>query len=59
MNKFLIMYIIIHSPTVYSVSNFITLSYSLLKLALKKAAVLGLIKAAVNEYFVTLVIFMK
>ncbi len=50
--------IIIHSPTVYSVSNFITLSYSLLKLALKKAVVLGLIKA-MNEYFVTLVIFME
>ncbi len=58
MNTFLIMDIIIHSPTVYSVSNFITLSYSFLKLALKKAVVLGPIKA-VNEYFVTLVIFME
>ncbi len=47
--------IIIHSHTVYSVPN---LSYSFLKLALKKAVVLGLIKA-VNEYFVTLVIFME
>ncbi len=53
MNTFLIM-----DPTAYSVSNFITFSYSLLKLALKKAVVLGLIKA-VNEYFVTLVIFME